>query len=456
MSRAIARREAQGDMDISTLSGTSTLKSALPVYAKTAAAGEAAALDESSVQSTLRALDAFRSELQSNLKARFFSKFAPPEPNFSRFSAPADAQSVADEALATAKELSKDTPLRAAKSLISFRANVRETAEYVRATLGSRPDIGDIGDVVSLLNKGVDRLEADNANRLESTASILSAKTRSKEKSTILIRTQEGDNVAITLRNNTSVRIRDEAASTQGVSSSETSIKSVEERSIKFRVEGDLNAEEQAAIEAVVGRAAEIAEDFFGGDLAAAFDNAEAFDFDTTQLRRVNLRFRLDQTTRVSYAEQSTFTDALASLSPAPTPSAPAAPAVPKPTVDLEPIILRPAKVPEASADIDPFKVPEPSTDSEAATEATSDPVAQPPSVEAAQRDALAGLFEVISNFLRTTADGFTTDGQTQLVFSERFKLTLLRETLVTAAPAEQQPSADNAAEVIDKVAETL
>ncbi|MEM8547301.1 MAG: hypothetical protein AAGF46_03970, partial [Pseudomonadota bacterium] len=213
-------------------------------------------------------------------------------------------------------------------------------------------------------------------------------------------------------------------------------------------------------------RAAEIADDFFGGDLSAAFANAEAFEFDTSELQRVNLRFRVDQKSRISYAEATqpvpvaspSVVDAPAAvLAPAskPEPAAPAPVIGIKPIENLEPIINRPQpvgepveiKAPEASADIDPVPVV-------AATDEVAPPVEDATDTAAESKTALGEFFNFVSDFLRATTEAFQQGGpeSTQLFFSERFKLTLLRETLVTAAPAADSDAAETAAGVIDKL----
>jgi len=250
-----------------------------------------------------RALGVFRQELRMTLKAHFQMKFAMSQQNYAAMQEPATPDEVADEALGTARQLVSESPVTAAKSLVSFRAKVQETASYVRETVKRPDDVEDIDNVVARVDKGLDGLEKEVASNRESTASVLTVDTRTRQRSTISIRTQEGDVVKLSLRRMDSLSARDSSVSNENGSMTSTEV-SVSSRSrMMLKVEGDLNESELAAIQNVFARAEQIADEFFGGDIGAAFNLAQGFEFDTEQLARVNMRFKMRQVSDVSYAQ---------------------------------------------------------------------------------------------------------------------------------------------------------
>lgn len=440
-------------MDINSISpsltGTSltATKRGITDLARTSAA------NDSQVTNTIRALDAFRQELRTSLSAKFVTRFAAAEPSYSTFADAPGVKDVADEALGVAQQLVDRAPAKAAQSIIKFRISVSESAQAVRESLFGRGDVGSVGETEALIGRGLDAIGDQVAQTRESGASVLNVRSKITQNSTIKIRTQEGDFVQLKLQNIDALNARDEASFNADSTSSETRVSLRNATRVALSVEGDLNADEQAAIDSVISQATTIANEFFGGDIAAAFANAEAFEFDSEQLQRVKLNFRVREKTEISYAEQRTGTPVVAQ--PAPdisdvpessiTPKEASAPILPipsptKPAVGLDalqPIIRTPLAVP-ASDDSQPV-------------ETTDDVADATPTVPTAET-ALDTFFDLISDFLASTNDGFgSSDGGT-LYYSDTFKLSLLRETLRVAAPADQQAEATTAADVIDQL----
>jgi hypothetical protein len=116
------------------------------------------------------------------------------------------------------------------------------------------------------------------------------------EKTTLFIRTQEGDVVRLKFKTRESTELQ--AAGQEGgdTEAPEVTLQSRRSSSLSIKVRGDLNPEEAAAIQDAVDQAIGLAEDFFGGDLQAAFASAAAFDVDGEQLARVHLKMRLRET----------------------------------------------------------------------------------------------------------------------------------------------------------------
>lgn len=83
--------------------------------------------------------------------------------------------------------------------------------------------------------------------------------------------------------------------------------RSIEEdlqRVVNISVEGDISAEEQAAIDKVIATVIEVANSFFTGDVGAAVEKLQALDFDGEQLAELSLGMSLTKSVSVSRAYQ--------------------------------------------------------------------------------------------------------------------------------------------------------
>jgi hypothetical protein len=148
------------------------------------------------------------------------------------------------------------------------------------------------------------------------TTSSAALRFRRSERTALYIETQEGDVVRLKIKVRDSLHAAthtgDDGATLTEVAASST-IK------IRFSVEGDLNADELAAIRSVVEQATAIAGEFFAGDAPEAFAAAAGLEIDGAQLARVGLRLAVRE--QLGYAASTTYRRAPA---PAPIP-APAA-----------------------------------------------------------------------------------------------------------------------------------
>lgn len=358
-----------------------------------------------------KALGIFRQEMRASIKLHFYARFTSTNTAYAKSQDSAAPGDIADEALGAAKQVVAESPSTAAKSLISFRARVHESASIARQTVGSQVDTKDLDATVAKVDQGLTELEARVANEKVSSASVLEVNTRTKQRSTIKIRTQEGDVVKLMLRRVDKMSASDTAQSSGNNFSSLTEVEVSSRSRMILKVDGDLNEAEFAAIQDVFMQAEKIANEFFGGDLAAAFDLAQGFEFDTEQLARVKMRFRFTEMTRVSYTE---------SVQTAP------------PSATIEPAVdsarIAPSAPVQAVAETD---------------EAAPQPVAAPGISD------LSGLFETLSTFLRSIGEGFAAESGTvsfKMHYSESFKLELLKAVIHTTAPDD---SADEAAAVV-------
>lgn len=370
-----------------------------------------------------RALGIFRQELRETLRAQFNPKLAGKENPYTRTQQPATSGDVADEALVAARQVVAESPTKASAALISFRARVQETATSVRETVGASDDVADVDDAVARIGKGLDDLEGQVASNRESSASVLAIDTRSKQRSTISIRTQEGDIVKLSLRRKQSLSATDVAVSNGNGTSTSTEVEVSSRSRMMLKVEGDLNESERAAIQNVFAQAEQMANDFFGGDMAKAFSLAEGFEFDTEQLARVSMQFRMRQVSNV------------VSLAPAP--------ATPMPTTPIGPEASPPVAAPESP--VAPISTTQPATDTPAPVvpdvlETSDEPVAtRPPEVLASDKSsALSDFFDSLSAFLRSVGEGFgvaESGASYTYHYSESFKLSLLNAVMHTVAP---------------------
>ncbi len=372
-----------------------------------------------------RALGIFRQELRETLRAQFNPKLSGKENPYTRALQPATSGDVADEALLAARKVVAESPTKASAALISFRARVQETATSVRETVGVPDDVADVDDAVARIGRGLDDLESQVASNRESSASVLAIDTRSKQRSTISIRTQEGDIVKLSLRRKQSLSATDVAVSNGNGTSTSTELEVSSRSRMMLKVEGDLNESERAAIQNVLAQAEQMANDFFGGDMAKAFSLAEGFEFDTEQLARVSMRFRMHQVSNV------------VSLAPAP------ALATPMPTTPIGPEASPPVAAPESP--VAPISTAQPATDTPPPVvpdvlETSDEPVAtRPPEVLASDKSsALSDFFYSLSAFLRSVGEGFGVAGSGASFtyhYSESFKLSLLNAVMHTVAP---------------------
>jgi len=370
-----------------------------------------------------RALGIFRQELRETLRAQFNPKLSGKENPYTRSLQPATSGAVADEALLAAREVVAESPTKASAALISFRARVQETATSVRETVGVPDDVADVDDAVARIGRGLDDLESQVASNRESSASVLAIDTRIKQRSTISIRTQEGDIVKLSLRRKQSLSATDVAVSNGNGTSTSTEVEVSSRSRMMLKVEGDLNESERAAIQNVLAQAEQMANDFFGGDMAKAFSLAEGFEFDTEQLARVSMRFRMRQVSNV------------VSLAPAL--------ATPMPTTPIGPEASPPVAAPESP--VAPISTAQPATDTPAhvvpdVLETSDEPVAtRPPEVFASDKSsALSDFFDSLSAFLRSVGEGFgvaESGASFTYHYSESFKLSLLNAVIHTVAP---------------------
>src|SRR6185369_11865822 len=144
---------------------------------------------------------------------------------------------------------------------------------------------------------------------------------RRTERAGLSIVTQEGDVVRLRIKVRDSL---DAAASDATGDSTQVAQLSVDSRSsmkISFHVDGDLNADELAAIQDVVQQVGALADQFFAGDVPAAFAAAQDLNIDGSRLAKVGLRLSMRES--VTYSGPALSAPAPSTPAPARTPIAP-------------------------------------------------------------------------------------------------------------------------------------
>ncbi len=131
-----------------------------------------------------------------------------------------------------------------------------------------------------------------------------------KNKFSFKLVTQEGDKV--TIKANSSYQLKERAISGESEQGS-FDLYSASEKSksgYSINVNGDLNDDEMAAIEDLLGQVNDLAGEFYQGDLSTAFDMALELDSDEDQIAQFSLNMRSKQVQKyqsASYTPQDTL-----------------------------------------------------------------------------------------------------------------------------------------------------
>lgn len=133
--------------------------------------------------------------------------------------------------------------------------------------------------------------------------SLSAAERYSKAESFSLdLTTKEGDRVTINFSHASAMQASLGATNDgQGGSATAFNVSRAERNEFQFSIEGDLNDDELEAIQNLIQDVSLIADDFFSGDVQAAFEQASEFDMDRSQLSSMSLNMsRSEQYTAVA------------------------------------------------------------------------------------------------------------------------------------------------------------
>ncbi|MCH8134565.1 MAG: hypothetical protein IIB77_01135 [Proteobacteria bacterium] len=389
-----------------------------------------------------RATQIFRQEIIQLLKIKFHSEFNLSINSVSPYRSSGSAEGVAADVLTAARAITEQGSEEPSQTLARVRESVNQAVSSSQEIVNTIEGEAELEIADGLIQRGLDALESDA--RLMSVSST-SIESTSKQRSTIQIRTQEGDIVKFDLRRIERLSASDIAVQTEFGSASLTEISVSSSSRLVLKVEGDLNEAELEAIRNVFAQAEQLAEEFFAGDLNAALEVVAGLEFDTSQLARVSMKFRSSE--RISV--QQTILQ-----------SAPTAPAVESPTsagTAAAPIGAEPATEtvapPSAApvAEVDPEKIP-------AAEEASS------PTGLFSGFESLINYLGMIADYLEQTVDQFSDSLQgsastsIRFEFTESLRLDILRAVMIETAPESKEKENDDAVagEAIQQLAEDL
>ncbi|MEZ5500474.1 MAG: hypothetical protein R3E77_13745 [Steroidobacteraceae bacterium] len=252
-----------------------------------------------------------------------------------------------------------------------------------------------------------DQVQADQG------ANLIAMAVRSavQQKASLSFRTQEGDLVKIRL---VSSSVTEADYQSDGETGDSLSFSTDSSTRLALRIKGDINNDEQAAIQAVLDKVASLSASFFSGDVAGAFAAAADLQIDPAQLASFALKLRYREQTSV----EAQFNDAAVATEPAPantaTPSSVTA-TYQKPVVNYHPVASSAVAdaTPAASANSAPSSAAAaPAADAAAAPDATNanSPVEPAPTAADTTRDTATApnvqqIFAAITNFLANLFD---------------------------------------------------
>ncbi len=387
------------------------------------------------------ALAALRHELRASFKASFKARFAAFENAYAGGRDANTPDDIADEALGVARQAVAENPAEAPRVLVSFRSRVHQVAQFVQQTVAPAGGSEDVDAVVGQVDAGLDEMEQDVASNREASTSVVEMDLRSKQRSTIKIRTQEGDVVRFDLKQRSSLSASQEVSGDETVTEVEASTKT----KMLLRVKGELNEAEMSAIQGVFEQAEAIASQFFDGDIAAALSLVDGLEFDAEQLAGVRMGFRSQQVSNFAFSGVVTEPEVVPADDPVALP--PVDDAAAPPADDAAASVVNDA--PAAPVDGTAFL---PADDTTAAPEDDSS------AIHVIRQPGIVDFFEAVSSFLRSVSEGFTGEsagGEFRLHFSESFKLNILQAVIHTVAPEDAQAVADNAVALVDGIAES-
>ena len=151
-----------------------------------------------------------------------------------------------------------------------------------------------------------DEQEADKGIRQVQQAAIQNSFSRA-ENTRIEITTRDGDTVLIDLFKQQSARSsKTFSQNEQGVSYTESRTLSAS-TGISYQVQGDLDEDEQQAIDDLLKEVAKVSDSFFSGNVQKAFNSAMNMDFDNEELMRFSLNMDYKESRQVAISTYSNY-----------------------------------------------------------------------------------------------------------------------------------------------------
>lgn len=292
----------------------------------------------------------------------------------------------------------------------------------------------------------------DHRQRSEQVRDNSSLAYRRSERTALHIKTQEGDTVRLKIKASESLSVAATQDDDDGKTVSELELQARSRTRISFRVRGDLNEQEMAAIQAVIAQAGTMAENFFSSDTEGVFAMASALEIDATQLANVRIRMKTSEQLTYPMAENLP-----ARLAEPPTPVPESAGMSPQPAVEET---SDNSATPVASAVVEDTGV-----SGESTTPATGQPLAAGDEAVASTDSAgrtsiMANVLHSIGTFLNNLIDDFSGDAKAAdappSADNMILKLQVFRSMLLSISdlqnPAQGDPATTLAADTLDAV----
>ena len=165
----------------------------------------------------------------------------------------------------------------------------------------------------AVVNSSDEANEPDNSPTTETAPALIGVeftKNRSiqKEKSFDLsIKTQEGDTVNISISRSVNKEVSKEIYVGQDGFEFDYSREVERNRSYSIEVAGDLNEDEQAAIESLIQDVSALSGDFFRGDVTGAYEQVSSVGFDAEQLSNYSLNLKSSKSVEVTKAYSAVY-----------------------------------------------------------------------------------------------------------------------------------------------------
>jgi len=183
---------------------------------------------------------------------------------------------------------------------------------------------GNIADNVNrtydLIQSGLDRLASKDSDEVSddieaeqspdtvaaTQAGFVAASYSTSQTTSLIVNTLDGDRVTIDISKQATTSRTEVAGSTGDAGFN--SIQSSREASVNFSfsVEGDLDKDEQKAIDRLIRRIDKVSDKFFDGKVQSAFDKAAKIKFDSDELADYSLNLSSTQTYRAVAAYEQT------------------------------------------------------------------------------------------------------------------------------------------------------
>jgi hypothetical protein len=384
-----------------------------------------------------RATQIFRQEINQSLKIAFRSAMSLSLNPASAYQSSESPEDLATDVLRTAREIATKSPDKPEKTLVRVRQSVEQAITASQTIVNTEEGASALTAADDLISRGLDTLASDTSLK---SASALSIESTSKQRSSIQIRTQEGDIIKFDLRHVEKMSASDISLQTESGSATSTEISISSRSRVVLKIEGDINSAELEAIRSVFAQAEQLAEEFFSGDLNAALEIVAGLEFDSSQLARVSMKFRSSEriSAQQTVLQSSPAPAAIAEDTVTAVPSTPAAIAEDTPAAA--------PSTPTAIAATTPTKAqPEPVLGAPVSTEVQPETV---PPEEAVSSGGFLSGFSTLADFLGKIADFLeqgtgqiggalfsATDARIRFEFTESFRLEILKAVMIEVAP---------------------